>query len=102
MLKSTAESNTCALCERTVSQVTMHHLVPKEEGGKYSETVPLCQPCHSTLHTLFTNKELRTQFNTIAKLQSAERLQTYLHWIKSKKLERIANRRKNANRRKKR
>ncbi len=84
----------CALCERQVSRVSLHHLVPKEEGGRYGEKVPLCQPCHSTLHVLFTNKELKKQFHTIELLQKAEKLQTYLNWIRNKKLEKIATRRR--------
>ena len=84
----------CALCQRAVSLVTWHHLVPKEEGGRYSETVPLCQPCHSTIHNLFTNKELKKTFNTIAALQASERLQTYLQWIRNTRLERISNKSK--------
>lgn len=81
----------CALCQRKVSTVTWHHLVPKEEGGRYSETVPLCQPCHSTIHNTFTNKELKSQYHSIEILQSAERLQTYLQWIRNTRLERITN-----------
>ncbi len=81
----------CALCERLVSTVTWHHLVPREEGGRYSETVPLCQPCHATIHTFFTNKELKKTFHTIEALQAAERLQTYLRWIRNTRLERISN-----------
>jgi len=89
---------TCALCERAVGSVTWHHLVPKEEGGRYSQTVPLCQPCHSTIHNEFSNKELKKAFNSIAALRSAERLQTYLHWIRNSRVEYI----KNKNRRKRR
>jgi 5-methylcytosine-specific restriction endonuclease McrA len=49
---------TCALCERQVGYVTLHHLIPKQEGGRYGDRVPLCQPCHVTLHSLFTNKRV--------------------------------------------
>ncbi|MCU0354618.1 MAG: HNH endonuclease [Cytophagales bacterium] len=85
---------TCALCQRTVSTVSKHHLVPKEEGGRYSETVPLCQPCHSTIHGTFTNKELKKTYHTIEALRAAEQLQAYLQWISRSKVERIRNRRR--------
>ncbi len=75
------EEATCALCKRNVSTITLHHLVPKEEGGRYADTVPLCQPCHTTLHATFSNKELATLYNSIQKLQAAEALQKYLKWI---------------------
>lgn len=89
----------CALCERTVAGVSLHHLVPREEGGRHGPTVPLCQPCHSTLHLTFTNKELAQHFNTIDKLQQAPALQKYLNWIRTKRLERIANHRGSKDRR---
>ncbi len=89
---------TCALCERMVNNVTWHHLVPKEEGGRYSATVPLCQPCHSTIHNLFTNKELKKTFYTIELLQAADRLQSYLQWIRNNRVERITNKGKRRHR----
>jgi 5-methylcytosine-specific restriction endonuclease McrA len=82
---------TCALCGRRVSYVTLHHLVPKQEGGRYGERVPLCQPCHVTLHSLFTNKELKGQFHSVERLRQADRLQKYLAWIRTKNIERITN-----------
>ena len=88
-----AEEPECALCQRQVSFVTRHHLIPKEEGGKYSETVPLCQPCHSTIHRHLTNQELALNYNTIQALQQAEPLQKYLKWVKTKNLDRIVNHR---------
>jgi 5-methylcytosine-specific restriction enzyme A len=82
----------CALCERYVRTVSRHHLVPKQKGGKHGPTIPLCQPCHSTLHATFTNKELATRYNSIDQLRSAPPLQTYLNWIRDKTIERIQNR----------
>lgn len=79
----------CELCGREVSGVSRHHLLPLQKGGKYSATVLLCQPCHSTLHHTFTNTELAQKYNTIEKLKQAEELQHYLKWIANKSLERI-------------
>ena len=88
------ENLTCELCNREVDSVTRHHLLPKEEGGRYSETVNLCQPCHSTIHRTFTNRELAREFTSVAALQQAERLQKYLSWIRNKNnITRISNRR---------
>ncbi len=87
------EKLVCELCNREVSFVTRHHLLPKEEGGRYSDTVNLCQPCHSTVHLKFSNLELAKDFNTITALQNAERLQKYLTWIKTKNIDKIRNRR---------
>ncbi|WP_026463203.1 hypothetical protein [Adhaeribacter aquaticus] len=83
----------CELCNREVSFVTKHHLLPKQEGGKHTETVGLCQPCHSTIHLTFSNQELARSFRTIQDLQKAEALQKYLNWIKNKNIDKIKNRR---------
>src|SRR5690349_2248756 len=53
---NSADSQCCALCEREVSRVSRHHLVPKSEGGTF--TVDLCAACHKTLHSFFTNRTL--------------------------------------------
>ena len=85
----------CGLCERLVQETSRHHLVPREEGGRYGEVVDLCQPCHSSVHRFLTNRELARQYATVAALRQAEELQGYLGWIKKKKVEKIRNRRGN-------
>jgi 5-methylcytosine-specific restriction protein A len=83
----------CGLCERSVQQTSRHHLVPREEGGRYGETVDLCQPCHSSVHRFLTNRELAQRYPTVAALRQAEELQGYLSWIRKNKVEKIRNRR---------
>lgn len=84
----------CQLCNREVDAVTRHHLLPKQEGGRYSETVDLCQPCLSTIHRTFSNRELARGFTSVQALQQAGPLQNYLNWIKNKKnITRLSNRR---------
>jgi 5-methylcytosine-specific restriction enzyme A len=92
-MASRKEKYYCELCGREVQEVSKHHLVPREEGGRYGPTADLCQPCHSTLHLSFSNRELAVLYNTIPALQQAEPLQKYLNWVKNKRLERITNRR---------
>jgi hypothetical protein len=93
MNKRAKTATTCELCLREVSFVTRHHLVPKEEGGRYFETVNLCQPCHSTIHLHLSNLELAQQYRSLSALQQAAPLQKYLRWIKNKKLDNLKNRR---------
>ena len=76
----------CELCEREIDRTSKHHLIPKEKGGKYGPTVNLCQPCHSTLHHTFGNKELAKTYNNLDALKSAEKLQKYLNWIKKRSI----------------
>jgi 5-methylcytosine-specific restriction endonuclease McrA len=42
----------CSLCERLVPAdlITLHHLKPRERGGKAEHRTPLCKPCHKQLH----------------------------------------------------
>ena len=88
-----AASSGCALCQREVQHTSRHHLVPREEGGRYGDTVDLCQPCHSSVHRFLTNRELARQYPTVEALRAAEPLQGYLSWIRKNKVEKIRNRR---------
>jgi hypothetical protein len=87
------EELVCELCGREVQILSRHHLVPREEGGRYGATAELCQPCHSTIHLTFTNRDLAVQYNSIPALQQAEPLQKYLKWVRNKRIQRISNRR---------
>lgn len=80
---------TCALCRRIIPDealedpqaVQEHHLRP--EARAESPTVSLCRPCHKQIHALYTNEELREDYDTIDALRSADRLQGYLDWIRN-------------------
>ena len=82
----------CELCGREVENISLHHLVHREEGGRFGATADFCQPCLSTLHLTFSNRELAVLYNSIPVLQQAEPLQKYLRWVKIRRLERISNR----------
>lgn len=80
---------TCALCQRVVPDeriddpqvVQEHHLRPERRAE--SPTVTLCRPCHDQIHAVFTNEELRENYDTIEKLRAADRLTGYIDWIRS-------------------
>ena len=84
-MKSAREgTGTCQLCERAVGRLTVHHLKPKSEA-KRRETLPtanLCPACHRQLHSLFTNKELARQLNSLDELKKEPAVQKFLHWIR--------------------
>jgi 5-methylcytosine-specific restriction enzyme A len=73
------DARACKLCERHVSGISKHHLVPKAEGG--AATVDLCATCHTTLHRFFTNRTLAREFNTSEALRRAPEVQRYLGWV---------------------
>ncbi|WP_310395034.1 HNH endonuclease [Hymenobacter sp.] len=83
----------CGLCERAVQATSRHHLVPREEGGRFGPTVDLCQPCHSSVHRFLSNRNIARHYPSVEALRAAEELQTYLRWIRKQRVERIVNRR---------
>lgn len=93
-MRARAEADSrCGLCQREVQHTSRHHLVPREEGGRYGATVDLCQPCHSSVHRFLTNRELARRYPSVESLRAAEPLQGYLSWIRKNKVEKIRNRR---------
>lgn len=80
----TTEKKICQLCEKEVKELSSHHLVPKQYGGKNSPTILLCNNCHNQIHALYTNKELSYKFNSLEKIKKSSRIQPYLKFIKDK------------------
>jgi 5-methylcytosine-specific restriction enzyme A len=70
----------CALCDREVSRVTRHHIIPRSEGGR--QTVDLCSACHKTLHGFFTNETLAKKLSSIDVLRQDPDIGRYLAWVR--------------------
>ncbi len=84
------ETAVCSLCEREVPRymITLHHLKPRERGGKAEHRTPLCRPCHKQLHAVFSNKRLAREMDSIDRLKSAPQFQPFLKWIRKQKPDR--------------
>ena len=78
-----AQNHICELCNRSVSTLTKHHLIPLEKGGKKFETLSLCPTCHKQIHALFTNRELATHFHTLESLKRDQKIIKYLKFIEN-------------------
>ena len=80
-------TDTCRLCEREVPRemITLHHLKPKEKGGRAEHRTPLCRPCHKQLHAVYCNATLARSLDRIDLLKSAPELQAFLGWIRKQK-----------------
>jgi hypothetical protein len=80
----------CELCEREVppALITLHHLTPKQKGGKADARTPICRPCHKQLHAMFSNTDLARIYPTVAALREAPPLQPFLKWIRKQKADR--------------
>ena len=87
---------TCELCGRKNVQCEEHHLIPrtrhknKKNKKEFSRDEVkkrlawLCNPCHQTVHTVFTEKELEREYNTIEKLKSHKIIQKHSEWLQDK------------------
>lgn len=73
----------CALCGRELAMpYDEHHVVPKSRGGM--ETVLLHRICHSKIHSVFHNRELQQEYNTIDKLREHPDIKKFINWLKRK------------------
>ncbi len=72
----------CELCGRSPLRTTVHHLVPRENGGVEGPTANLCQACHKQIHALFTNDELAAFYHTIPRLEEHPDMEKYLRFIR--------------------
>ena len=73
---------TCELCERSDVETTIHHLIPKEEGGTHGPRADLCIPCHKNIHALYSNQELALRLNSVEALRADEKVWKFIRWIK--------------------
>ena len=81
----------CQLCQRDVPRalITLHHLKPKQKGGRAHHRTPLCRPCHKQLHATFSNGQLARGLDTLDALRSTKVLQPFLSWIRKQKPDRV-------------
>jgi len=77
----------CAICERDVSFITKHHLIPKQKGGR--ETINVCKPCQKQIHALFTNYILKIKYSSIEKIKNNPDMKKFINWIKNKDIETV-------------
>ena len=75
----------CGLCGRPLvpgPTINRHHLIPKTYGG--AETVWMHAICHSKIHSLFSERELRDHFHTFDALLAHEEIQKFVRWVRKK------------------
>ena len=76
----------CQLCDRDCPKLTVHHLIPRQQTKRKKQTigptVDICAACHKQIHTLFPNKELAADLNSIEKLKARTETQVFLGWIR--------------------
>lgn len=78
----------CPLCQRELidgPSVDKHHLIPKSLGGK--EVFLLHKICHRKIHSLFSERELKKQYNTFEALLKHEEIIKFVQWVQKKPAE---------------
>lgn len=87
-------TGTCKLCQRPGMALTRHHVIPQEIHHRVKKKDPkaqvnvvemICRPCHSHIHSVFTNKELSRTYNTIEKLAAHPDVVKFVGWIQNKR-----------------
>ena len=80
----------CELCERDVppGMITLHHLLPKQKGGKAEHRTPVCRPCHKQIHATYGNADLARHFADLPAIRAAAELQPFLKWIREQRPDR--------------
>lgn len=76
------EKGICELCKRQPVDLTIHHLIPKEEGGRFSDTAQICISCHKQVHFLYTNAELAALYPTVDSLKHAHEMKKFISWLR--------------------
>lgn len=83
----------CEMCDREVDETSQHHLIPQTRHSNKKNKklfdrkevkerkVDLCQPCHSKIHSVFTEKELERTYNTLEIIQSHPEIVKFIVWI---------------------
>ena len=87
----------CALCGSENDELDFHHLIPRSQHSKkwfekrfdksYMRThgIWICDLfCHKQIHTLISEKDLGTTYNTMEKLVEHPEVKTYIQWRKKR------------------
>ena len=72
-----------------MDKLTVHHLVPRQNTKRKKqdpgETINICSACHRQIHSLFDNKLLAKELNTVDKLSTEPQMQKFLMWVRKQR-----------------
>lgn len=83
----------CALCQRRMSDLTRHHLIPRTRHRNkklrrlfsreemQQRVIDVCRPCHRHIHATLDEKSLALHYNTLEALQGHPEIQRFVEWI---------------------
>lgn len=74
---------TCKICDREmIHHIEEHHLVPRCFKGK--QTIDIHRICHRKIHSVLTEKELETTYNTVEALREHPEIAKFREWVAGK------------------
>ena len=79
------EQPVCQLCLRESQRFTVHHLVPRSQGGKFGPKAKLCPTCHRQLHALFSESTLAKEMDSLERIRVNPEMVSYLEWVRKQK-----------------
>lgn len=86
----------CELCHRQGTPLTRHHLLPQCRHNKGSfrrkfdrqeglnRIALLCTACHSCIHSVLSEKELESTYNTVDSLKAHPEIAKFAAWVATK------------------
>lgn len=95
-LREEEEPERCALCERVLSTVSKHHLVPvtrhsnirgRDRSVSHEDlhtVVHLCRDCHNNIHAVLSEKELERDYPTLEALREHPEIRRFAEWVADK------------------
>lgn len=85
-MKTRQEDNSvCELCLREPEKFTVHHLVPRSQGGRFGPKARLCPTCHRQLHALFSEATLAKELQSLDQIKANSEMAGYLSWARKQK-----------------
>lgn len=72
----------CPLCQRDVPNnlIERHHIRTREADS--AAVVPICNPCHKTIHSLFSNSQIRAGLDSVPALLANDQFARAVRFIR--------------------
>ena len=75
----------CLLCGRPLAEpMNRHHLIPLSKGGRATPTIILHKICHSKVHAVLNEAELKRYYHTIERLREQEEIAKFIRWVQKR------------------
>jgi hypothetical protein len=81
----TKENEPCPVCGRPIVEgpgADRYHWLPKSRGGRASEAIHVV--CHRKLHSVFTPKELASDYDTPEAVRAHTEIAKFIRWVRRK------------------